>query len=99
PSRNFPPFPTRRSSDLEAHERKKAVGRSAGDEPDLPRLGKRPKGRRDVTAIALLELAEARLKPVPVVEGERVEPGIVTRPRHFRSEEHTSELQSRVDLV
>src|SRR5207247_11073840 len=88
PSRALPPFPTRRSSDL-GRRRHEA---SLGDASTLPR-------------------PRARWSPREREEEDQQDPARKEQDRHGkwrdevadhlqrRSEEHTSELQSRVDLV
>src|SRR5207247_9457628 len=82
------PFPTRRSSDLLARCCTRAIPRRRG-------------GRLRVSRG--LDLAEAALRASGgddvevVVHAERS--GVARRRPPRRSEEHTSELQSRVDLV
>src|SRR5205085_12280083 len=90
-NRALPPFPTRRSSDLDDAERSRAelarASIAAHDEIDVERQRhRRPwphHGRRE--AIVERQAAEAR----DLHEVRRV----------TRSEEHTSELQSQSNLV
>src|SRR5207249_6379738 len=92
-------FPTRRSSDLAAaalSPRRVARAAHAGDDRARPSRGLSADERR-VTAGARGRARRARANranpgsPPPAREGR--EPGLP------RSEEHTSELQSRFDLV
>src|SRR5690606_41545559 len=86
--RDLHPFPTRRSSDLPARQR---VYRNATG-GRLPRSG----GTRQPRAARTLQ----RTPPI-----KRLTPGLNTSakmptpPAKIRSEEHTSELQSRENLV
>src|SRR5207247_9775657 len=92
PVRYFPACPPRRSSDLSRNaEVAMAVqGRDDGGPDQLDRGGWVPvRGQRDLAESQPLELQEAlhaAIQPAPIAG-------------QGRSEEHTSELQSRVDLV
>src|SRR5207247_6287648 len=92
--RHLPSFPTRRSSDLD---------KTPGAEPD-PRPLQRKRPFRDVTSIGAFPASDSD----PCTRERRCEWFIRTKSiglpvsvtvRIARSEEHTSELQSRVDLV
>src|SRR5206468_10268650 len=87
-------FPTRRSSDL--RHRASAAAETAGQRP----AGAHSSGGRSL--VTLCGMPPPRLRALALHELEtegafrRV---LVVRPAHERSEEHTSELQSRSDLV
>src|SRR5207249_11216339 len=78
-------FPTRRSSDLP-----RRGGRS------LPR---RPKGPRDVLAAPSWRGRRLQRRSIARRDGVSPPPRRDGSRNHRRSEEHTSELQSRFDLV
>src|SRR5207247_10522982 len=85
-------FPTRRSSDLE-HDGLGSVGRQAFDQPGVQRpVPWRRKGLLQLVMGYFVQINQCHIIRQNVAtqrEGQ-----VVTR-----SEEHTSELQSRVDLV
>src|SRR5699024_12742001 len=86
-----PPFPTRRSSDLP----RPALGvvMAAANYPDTPQTGDAISGLDNADS-SIVKTFHAGTK----LEGDQV----VTsggRVKGFRSEEHTSELQSRFELV
>src|SRR5690606_40203602 len=92
-------FPTRRSSDLTCFER--PCEKLCFTVPESDRL--RVRGRRWVFSVSLvslihsLRLQAVRLQPIRPEERPRTDgPGVFN---FFRSEEHTSELQSRENLV
>src|SRR5205807_9806575 len=96
-SQHFPPFPTRRSSDLE--ERAKDAKGAAGDQCDpelLQAEDARPEdGRREAAGAAGGAIGQDA--------GSDEARGRLLRlqllPLRVRSEEHTSELQSPCNLV
>src|SRR5207249_6244806 len=97
--RALPPFPTRRSSDLDPLANiltvpSQAVGRIGKVERDPGRIGDREAARgrfnRVLQSQAYQHLAAA-LSDVEIFDAVLL--------RRGRSEEHTSELQSRFDLV
>src|SRR5207249_6671065 len=84
PPRALHSFPTRRSSDLGVHA---AVSpRGVGDDPRRRPVPNAPRGGVPLSRRALRS-------------GGRARRDSGTPPRGARSEEHTSELQSRFDLV
>src|SRR5207247_6955053 len=94
PWRVLLPFPTRRSSDLRA-QRPVVEGLQAG--PDGPAVPRRAPGE---VVVRPAEHGTAGERGFGGGCGDRTAaryPGLF--PRQMRSEEHTSELQSRVDLV
>src|SRR5690606_40333348 len=96
-NRDIRSFPTRRSSDLlgnavpELELRRGAATLDEGREVD-PVPGT---GFRQVLAVGLVLVADVRAPGEGGVLDRRRRPA----PEHLRSEEHTSELQSRENLV
>src|SRR5699024_12339613 len=89
PHRDLRSFPTRRSSDL--MQLRKIVGEPRPEDvrQDVREPGVVGTAGLDVEARPILRDGEGDQVPLPLdVSGKR-----------FRSEEHTSELQSRFDLV
>src|SRR5690606_41466958 len=91
--RNQHSFPTRRSSDLQAGKVEHEVIPSVSFERKSELV---PNGAAPGPRIARLTRDEAG---VARAEGQEVEVFLVERVAHPRSEEHTSELQSREKLV
>src|SRR5207247_8174351 len=95
----LPSFPTRRSSDL----RWRAVANGGGPSSLYPRSAVRDRSQLDIDEAAGRACASARPEVTDLPAGDpptaRLRPSNRTCPGLDRSEEHTSELQSRVDLV
>src|SRR5207249_8422146 len=89
PHQELHSFPTRRSSDLNRRNHRRNIERSTKDRARPSQKGRRGKDRR----------RQACLRP----RGKKPQGGHNRDPRRLRpchrSEEHTSELQSRFDLV
>src|SRR5690606_40021863 len=90
--RDLHSFPTRRSSDLEA---------CAEHGLEAPRIvtecGRAMTAHHAVLVANVTEVEEAPEGRVPPAHDD--EPAVIRRLREVRSEEHTSELQSRENLV
>src|SRR5699024_12662241 len=99
PHRYLASFPTRRSSDLVPHSI------SSGDPeypPEKSHLGRlHPRSRSFGQNPRFLTIGERRLEQrvIHCQLGRLTQPGVPDHRLPKRSEEHTSELQSRFDLV
>src|SRR5690606_39509458 len=82
--RSLPPFPTRRSSDLDEHPMEEIDARQ--------RIG-------DLAAFLVDVIGLARHIGVVADDRKRLHAFGNVGPRKLRSEEHTSELQSRENIV
>src|SRR5690606_41652490 len=87
-SRVIPSFPTRRSSDLTARAAPKPPGAGTSSRPALPSA----RGRRFRRALS----TEGAQEPAKSGRSRHCPAAVTPSPR---SEEHTSELQSRENLV
>src|SRR5206468_5093534 len=83
--RDLHSFPTRRSSDLPQRRRRRGLPQRRHQRRGLPQWRVRQRGRRR-------RLPQRRVPQHGLAE-------LINRTRPPRSEEHTSELQSRSDLV
>src|SRR5207247_3300150 len=91
-------FPTRRSSDLPelASTRTQTVFGVGKIEPELCLIGEAPGADEDATGEPFVGAAGQLLNRIVAACGMKREEVYIC---NIRSEEHTSELQSRVDLV
>src|SRR5207247_4557034 len=98
PRRHFPSFPTRRSSDLGSTKAQFFRARLAqeGIALEIPDLAP---DFTHLTMTGMLGIVEAILARGPAVLLGSSLGGYLAALAAARSEEHTSELQSRVDLV
>src|SRR5690606_41470712 len=98
PHRALHSFPTRRSSDLEANFIE-TVKQAAGGALSTERLEACGLGTEDNPVFPGMHEAAATVVGGTLVAAEQVMSGKCEHALNLRSEEHTSELQSRENLV
>src|SRR5699024_11287348 len=92
-------FPARRSSDLEAATAVSELTRDGDRAPSMATFSAARKREKELHASISEELIKTFVTSLDREDIEAMNAALYRIPKTIRSEEHTSELQSRFDLV